>query len=114
MLLKLPVTNVAAAESAAIKLPTKPFSPSQELRSIAGHHAAAVAIANQSTRADIETESIRVNQEGRTWWDTRLMTDPSQHCAEVIQMHTDAIRYAVTYGGAAVHPQQPYLLTFEA
>ena len=98
---------------ASHKLPTEPDTVPAELRSIADPHTRAGAIAPPAERADIESESIRVTAEdGTHWWDTRLMTDPGKHSPEVIQQHTEAIRYAITYGGASVHPQQPYMLTF--
>ena len=72
----------------------------------------AFEVANRAVVSDIESEGHRVELDGRTWWDTRPMTDPHEHAPEVIDMATQAIQYAVGTGLAAVHPQRPYLVTF--
>jgi len=94
-------------------LPSAPFKPDPPLLAPDEQRSLATAIAERAVVADIESEGVRVHLDGRTWWDTRPMTDPREHAPEVIGMADEAIRYAVGSGLASVHSNQPYLLTFE-
>lgn len=70
----------------------------------------AAQIAARSVICDIETEGAAVDLNGQRWYDTRPMTDPSQHCPEVLAMAGEAITYAIAAQLVGVHPGMPYLL----
>lgn len=90
-----------------------PFNANPPLLDTDAQMKLAVSIADRAVISDIESEAIRLDLDGRAWWDTRLMTDAREHAPEVVELASDSIRYAVGTGLASVHPNQPYLLTFE-
>lgn len=94
-------------------LPDAPFDVDQPLLDVDSQLTLASAIADRAVVIDIQSEGLRVAQGGRTWWDTRPMTDQREHVPDDVEIFTLAIRYAVGTGLASVHPTQPYLLTFE-
>jgi hypothetical protein len=70
-----------------------------------------LTIANRAVVSDIETECVAIDgDDGWRWLDTRCMLDPREHCAEVIDMATDALRYAEESGLIRRHAQQRYLV----
>jgi hypothetical protein len=74
---------------------------------------AAFILANRATVESIETEAIRVRDNGATWWDVRCMLDPQIHPQEVIGMNADTINFALASGLATSHPDQALLLRIE-
>lgn len=94
-------------------LPSAPFAPPAGLLDPDSQLSLAMAIAERAVVSDIESEGVKVRLDGVTWWDTRPMTDPREHAPEAADMATLAIRFAVGTRLAHVHPQRPYLLTFE-
>lgn len=91
------------------ELPTEPFAIPEHFNEFATLQQA-TAIADRSVIADIQSEGQRVSVDGRIWYDTRPLTDPREHAAQVIDMASEAISYAVARRIASVHPQRPYLL----
>jgi hypothetical protein len=96
--------NQAPLPSAPFYLPTDPAAETQMVH-------LAFEIANRAVVEDIENYAVKEVTDGRIYWDTRPMTDPREHAPQSIDMATQAIRYALTAGLAAVHPQRPYLIT---
>jgi hypothetical protein len=92
-------------------LPSAPFSlphdPAAEIQMV---HLA-FEIANRAVVEDIESYAVKEITDGRIYWDTRPMTDLRLNPPTSVDMATQAIRYALTCGLAAVHPQRPYLIT---
>lgn len=100
------------AEEAA--LPTEPFTYPEHKQNEFATLLQATLIADRAVVSDIESEGHRVQLDGRTWYDTRPMTDPREHATPVIDMAFEAITYAVARRLASVHPQRPYLLSINA
>ena len=70
----------------------------------------AYKLADEAVLCDIESEGVRVEQDGRRWYDVRPLLDERERSAECIDMAGEAIAYAIARGLAAQHPQQWYLL----
>jgi hypothetical protein len=70
----------------------------------------AFEIANRAVVEDIESYAAKEVIDGRTWWDTRPMTDPREFRSASVDIADLAIAYAIGAGLARLHPQRPYLL----
>jgi hypothetical protein len=92
-------------------LPTAPFTLTRDQADETQLIKLAFEIANRAVIEDLESYAVKVQTDGRIWWDTRPMTNPHEHCAESIDMANEAIRYAVGAGLVGLHPQRPYLVT---
>lgn len=75
----------------------------------------AFALANCHVVADIQTNCVPVRQaDGQLWYDTRPMLDPREHCAQVLDMATQALAYAQASGLIERAPQAPHLVRLTA
>lgn len=74
----------------------------------------AVAIADASVIADVQTEGHKVDRQGVTWWDTRPMVNPHEHAPAVIDMAEQALTYARMRGLIEHHPSVPHLVRITA
>jgi hypothetical protein len=98
---------------AALSLPTAPFVMPQDAAAVeSGLSRMAFALADRAVVADIGSECPRLEADGRSWFDTRPMTDPREHAPSVVDMANTAICYAIARQLVGIHPQRPYLLTF--
>jgi len=100
----------ATNEASLLELPI--CSTPIELHNVVWLTQLAFNIANQAVIEDIESYAVKEVIDGRTWWDTRPMTDPREFPPTSIDMADQAIKYAIGSGLAGVHPQRPYLLAF--
>ena len=75
---------------------------------------AAFLLANRATVAEMDSNAVRCKQDGTTWWDTRPMLDPAQHCDTALSHAADHVAYAVATGLATQHPEHAHLLRLNA
>jgi hypothetical protein len=67
-------------------------------------------IADEQSVCEIESTCPAYIQGEAKWFDTRWMTDPREHCGQVIDINTEIIGYALQRGLIAQHTVQPYLV----
>jgi hypothetical protein len=51
-------------------------------------------LAEAAVVADIETNGLHARDLGQRVWDVRAMTDPREHCPQVVDMTRQALAYA--------------------
>ena len=67
-------------------------------------------IADRASVSDIELHATPLMLHGVTWYDTRPMLDPREHCDDALQMAAEAIEYAVARRLVTRHDEQPHLV----
>lgn len=69
----------------------------------------AFRLANRTAVAEIESEAIRVKDDGITYWDVRPMLDPQRLSAEEVALNNDTLRFAALSELVSMHPQHAHL-----
>ena len=69
----------------------------------------AFRLANRTVVAEIESEAVRVKEDGITYWDIRPMLDPQRLSAEEVALNTEALRFAALSELVSMHPEHQHL-----
>jgi len=84
--------------------------PTQHHLSGLEHITLALRIANRCVITDLQSNCQSVQLGDLTWLDTRAMLDEREHCGEVLDLHREAVAYALDAQLVTRHFQQPYLV----
>lgn len=76
----------------------------------------AVRIADMQVVCEIESGCPAHNglDQHPRWYDLRPLTDPREHCGEMIDMNAEIIDYALRRGLAIRHPEHAHLVRIAA